>query len=869
MRGEDYDDDNDDFKILDPDDPLMNRFQEALKSHLKRIDEKLSEEIYELGIEIKDAEKKREDEAVRLYELQKETSRQESAVDNYKDMLAELVNLRADMECRLQSAKEAHRVTSERLKAKKLVEKQLGQTIESIEALQQQFSKWEDELRNNLTISQRISEKDDALERELVQRKQQRDYVLFKLEDEVWRLQAEIKDMDDQLQIKDAEKASLRQTIADVSADLDGLKKEHKTLYNAWNVVLHLINKQDQIHEEAMLEHRKTRETLERLETQITRIKKDSDKEMENNERLTSLQSRISEEILSIKKSNESDRDKYFNLEMNFVKVSKLLEQSDKELGAALLNYESTIEEEKYLRKESMKFQNERRALEDDIFAKLDDKITHDKVIRHLNKLLHEAKDINLENELNLTRFENSYGKSLLELEKFNSILENGKFDLDVVTRKNTEKQEEIDTLQAESKNFESLFKQKERKIASLSKKIEEMLELFSGKEANPIDAKIDAMEKNIGDTDKKIKEGQKFWLREQGNIFSLSKQRDSQLQELGIIAREIILMEQKNLKLEIELEQQKKEEAAIEKTMNTLQQKLIQINMRLASQKQFKNKLEDQNSTVKNEYIKSLEDAELELIKFEADIRNLNNDKFILKETLLFAQQESLSWEKKVQLANETNKSYKEERNAGGDIAMMKSEIHKMEMRLSYLRKAQEKLIQDMEFCVSRRDNIIDEAVAREKKNPKNQHNQRMVLRKRLDDQKTKIKQLLKEIKQIEKKTEIASDEQNKLLEYLTEGQKLLRQNEDVIPDIEKQIAEAELIKHHNLEILVRKQRKVNMLRDLKNGHYKSLIKNEAILSEESQNQQNINKQLNEIMQRTEHDFPLLKNQIRKILLT
>lgn len=40
--------DEDNFQILDPDDPLMKRFQDALKSHLSRIDNRLSEEIHEL-----------------------------------------------------------------------------------------------------------------------------------------------------------------------------------------------------------------------------------------------------------------------------------------------------------------------------------------------------------------------------------------------------------------------------------------------------------------------------------------------------------------------------------------------------------------------------------------------------------------------------------------------------------------------------------------------------------------------------------------------------------------------------------------------------------------------------------------------------
>lgn len=74
-----------------------------------------------------------------------------------------------------------------------------------------------------------------------------------------------------------------------------------------------------------------------------------------------------------------------------------------------------------------------------------------------------------------------------------------------------------------------------------------------------------------------------------------------------------------------------------------------------------------------------------------------------------------------------------------------MKSEIHKMEIRLSHLKKVQEKLIMDMEFCITRRDIILNGAIAKEKRNPRGMHNQRFILRKRLDDQKTKIKQIAK----------------------------------------------------------------------------------------------------------------------------
>lgn len=74
-----------------------------------------------------------------------------------------------------------------------------------------------------------------------------------------------------------------------------------------------------------------------------------------------------------------------------------------------------------------------------------------------------------------------------------------------------------------------------------------------------------------------------------------------------------------------------------------------------------------------------------------------------------------------------------------------MKSEIHRMEMRLSYLKKIQEKLIHDMNLCITRRDIIVDKVFGRLKRNSKVKHNEKVIMHKRLSDQRAKIKQLLK----------------------------------------------------------------------------------------------------------------------------
>ena len=70
---------------------------------------------------------------------------------------------------------------------------------------------------------------------------------------------------------------------------------------------------------------------MQNLQAQVEKLKKDSQKEMETNERLTELQLRISEEIKIIKKLYDSEKEKYLNLEPCFLKISKLVEQNEKE----------------------------------------------------------------------------------------------------------------------------------------------------------------------------------------------------------------------------------------------------------------------------------------------------------------------------------------------------------------------------------------------------------------------------------------------------------------------------------------------------------------------------------------------------------
>ena len=63
--------------------------------------------------------------------------------------------------------------------------------------------------------------------------------------------------------------------------------------------------------------------------------------------------------------------------------------------------------------------------------------------------------------------------------------------------------------------------------------------------------------------------------------------------------------------------------------------------------------------------------------------------------------------WEKKTQLAREARHAVDSDIGQG-EIHAMKAEIHRMEVRLAQLMRQQEKMIQDMEKSVFKRECII-----------------------------------------------------------------------------------------------------------------------------------------------------------------
>ncbi|XP_053593742.1 coiled-coil domain-containing protein 40 [Microplitis demolitor] len=884
------------LKVLDPDDPLMKRFQETLRAHLMKINNKLTEEINELKVSCKETNKKREQKGLEIYEAQREISQQQTKIDKYRKSLEDVKQSCEEKECHLIELKDMrNRVRNEAEEENRRAE-ELSREIESTSSLCKRFSEYEQEISDNLAVAERKSQKDAIAEREMIRQKQEADYILWKLSEEVWKLEKEIYDLKQQMEIKNEEKAVVIQTIADADADLEGIQRERKDLMDAWNGVIASILQRDKVFNELSQERsivsldflclfmvlilglllficfnfRTMRESFKTLQTRIEKVKKDTQKEMENNEKLTELKARLEEEVKCADAGYEMQKDKAEGMQFKIDKLAKEIDYYDSQLeSCSYVECQGLKNEEKSLDQELDKLAKQRKTLENDILVKLEDKVIQDKAVRSLTKVLRDTRETVNQLELSMIQMENQYGKNLLNFERLTSDVSMRKEHLEELVHGNSVREKKLTDIQEQIEKYNSLIERKQKQIAELNKKIDEISLMDGDIDMAPQDIKIASLEKSIEEFDAKNQESQQQWLRQESLLIRLTQEQDAQLDEINRLSKQIMIMEQKNLKLEHLLENEKKTEKNIDRRMNELHQRLLKTNAVLAEQKELREQLQDKNLITKDEFMKKLEDEETELIKLKNNIRDLAEDKRLLEDKLRDAHSEFFSWEKKVRMAADTSRIIKDEQNPGGEVAVMKSEIHKMEMRLSYLKKVQEKMIKDMEHCVVRREMIMDAALAKEQKNSRGSHNKQVMFEKRMEGRRMKIKQMTKENKSLDNKILELQAEKNRLDTETDDNKKLLKDYEDEIREIDREISEAELMKHHKLECLVRKQRKIGLLQKIRDGKYKMFYKSEAALNDELERQKILNVNLIEIMEQTSRDFPHLKEDIKKILLT
>lgn len=194
-------------------------------------------------------EKERLHKGNEMYEAQLEIHNQVNLIDKWRTSLETMKCWCEKEKNDVKSMKETRNIAEQERKKELEKAESMSHEIESVSSLCRRFAEYEEEVSNYITIAKRMSEKDARVERELIRQKQEMDYIMLKASETVWKLERELNDLQKQIEIKNNEKLTMNQVIADADTDLEVFEREQKNLINSWNKVLYSVQQRDKAYD--------------------------------------------------------------------------------------------------------------------------------------------------------------------------------------------------------------------------------------------------------------------------------------------------------------------------------------------------------------------------------------------------------------------------------------------------------------------------------------------------------------------------------------------------------------------------------------------------------------------------------------------
>ncbi|XP_060530347.1 coiled-coil domain-containing protein 40 [Cylas formicarius] len=803
--------------VLDPGHPLLEKFQAALKEHYLVQIAKLQDEISELELETKQKITEKDFIGIQAYEIQQTVCRQQRTMEETSKELQTVIAAREEIEHQLKEEKDYYNEVRERLIEAEKLNLELRNEINAVNLLINQISQWEMQVESDLVVNQRVAEKTRKDHLKLAEQKRKQDAQIYNIMRAIWKLESEVETMNMQINLKETEKKEINQTAAVGAANLEALQTEYRCLMHAWNSVVVAIGNRDKILDCLRLEGGKVREKIQTTACEIEQVKKLTKKEMNDNERLTMNKARVESDLKNCNAQTQTRLDEYRTEEGAACALQAVLDQTEFDTSQA--SSENRVQQTTLsnMLKDYEKIANKKMDTEQKLSDYIEDKAMSDKMVGNLHRQLKTCRERRKDLEIILNEAENKLSLLRAEIEAQKFANEESSKVLGDAERDRSVLEQEADCLDSEKGKYELLFRKKERHLGVLGNKLEHLLEKSDGRElASPQELRIAALEKQIDETLDRVKGLQRFWLREQKHLLNVSDERQAQLNKLNLLKKQRLILEQKNLQARNELDELKTREEKIGRNVRQLQNKAGILCDALFKKRGRKTSLDDDNFYLRTQYEGNLKDCELECLKAEAQVAEMEDDRVRLTEELVEVNRNDLDWEKKVKLAKETKENIKTEQSKGGELENMKQEIQRMNVIYGQLRKAQEKLVKDLDHCVSRRDAIFTVAEARQKRSKIAEDRTRINLTRKMDDIKNQIKRYENDIKNIAEKVTKLEAERGQVERELDALMVEIKVSEDYARSLSEEIEARKTNRQLKFEVLLLVQKKLQVYGDL-----------------------------------------------------
>ncbi|NXP59487.1 CCD40 protein, partial [Chloropsis cyanopogon] len=838
--------------VLDPEHPLMTRFQAALKNYLTKQIEQLNLELREMRAAMKSSKEQREELGVILFGAQQQLGQLDVELERSHERWAQAAAARQQLEEELRALRAAHKEMCHSTDDERKKVSTMQTQVENLALELFYVQSMDQDMHHRLLLMKQSAKRAEADRIQAEVEKKKQDLFLDQLTRRVHQLQEQIALFEAQLVAQAEDTKVTRQAVSEAGLEVQAINMEKKKLMEHWNSSLAGMKQRDEAYvvtQELLSNYRRD---LKSLEGDIHGCGKSIRKEEEKNENLVRLLNRSQNDASVTRKLIAQCLLEQEALQVQTGTYTRVLQETEEALSRTKMDQAAHLNELLSIRKGIEKGTYANEQLESEILAKLQDQRLSSKVAKHFSQLAEKLRNRKSDLELHFYKVENDVAQIILNATNTSCRLTVHQKTLCEVDKEIKNMNELIACQESEIAKCRLLTDRKGGIICLYNKKLETLLAQQGGRELGPLEIEINQLNKQIEECNAEVMTLQKYWLNEQKELVKLTREREEQITSLDTFQKQIIIMQQRKLRLENEIQQEIKEQKDVERHMKNMSNDLVKLNMLINKNNSSVEELQNGKIVTENEFVQSLKAAEKESVEMQERHSQLTEEKERLLNSLVEAEHQILLWEKKFQLAKEMREAT-DALLEQGEIHDMKTEIRRMQVRYGQLQKQQELLIRAMEACVSHRETITDRAEAQSKL----KHSTKSDFQSKKEELKKKIRETQENIYECNQTMQELETIQETLNDNFSEKKQELCQLQAETDSLSLDREHLQNEKRWNLLELVAHQAHQKQLQALRQGKYRTLCHTEEACMNQQEKLQDRLQTINTIVQQIQEEQP------------
>ncbi|XP_051686442.2 coiled-coil domain-containing protein 40 isoform X1 [Oryctolagus cuniculus] len=856
-------DDGTQLLVLDPNHPLMIRFQTALKNYLSRQIEKLRLEVKELEVANKQSRAQRQELGVNLYGVQQHLARLQMQLERSHDRYSVAACARRQKEEELQSARALHAKTSAAASQERRRLAALQTEMENLALQLFYLQSIDQDVRDDICVMKQVVKKAETERARAEMEKKKQDLYVDQLTTRANQLEENVALFETQYVAQAEDTRVLRNAVSKACTEIAAISMEKQRVLRQWASSLVSMKHRDEEHRAILEALRECQHHAKSVDGEIEAYKKSIMKEEERNEKLARILNRVETEAGLMQKLTAQCLSRQEALQNEFNTYRLTLQDTEDALGKSHQEHSAVTEELQAVRQGIRQELERRRQMDAAIVEKLQDHMTSNKMTKYFHQLLRRLQKEKTNMVTHLSKIDGEIAQTTLNITNTSCRLDAHRKALAELDTEVKKVNDLITNSESEISRRTILIERKQGLINFLNKQLEQTVSELGGEEVGPLELEIKRLTKLLEEHSVQAVEAQGAWLRLQQEMVRAAQEHEEQLGSLDALKKEMHILQQKKLRVESKIEQEKREQKAVERHMRDLDNDLKKLNMLASRSRSSSEQLQHSNLVAENEFVRELKASERETIQLQEKLSQLAEEKAAVLRDLVEAEHQIMLWEKKIQLAREMRASVDSE-TGQTEIRAMKAEIHRMKVRHGQLLKQQEEMIHAMELAVARREAIDTQAAGQGRRGAKvltrtDFHHQQAELRRKIKDTHKASEECAGTILELEAAQKLVSGS-------LLEKQAQLSGMQAELDTLEADLEGLTALKKQNLGDIVTLQTRLKHLQAVRDGRYAFLFRSKPALQAERKRLHDRLALLATVLAHVQSEFPQFQEALHRV---